>query len=167
MWRIYAVCFNADGSLDTGFGSGGFATFNATDVESLEGGMWSHDGALYLGGGDNNRLLTIRMGGDTQTVPDYSHPGTNFASAGGAFGACLRTSANATATWPVAPGNACTGDGAHWKGIPATTAIAGTEIATAAIGVLDAEATLRFGARTAATARGSFLAPMTFEVVAP
>ena len=164
-YRMFAVCFNADGSLDTSFGSGGYAIFNATENESVDAGMWSRDGALYMGAGENNRLVTVRMGGDTQSIPDYSHPGTTFASAGGAFGACLRQTSNATATWPVAPGHACTGDGTHWRGIPATTAGAGTEIATAAAGQLAAQASLRFGARSSATAKGSFLAPVTFEVV--
>lgn len=167
-WRIYAACFLANGTLDPSFGGGdGIADFSATSVESIYGGIAEHDGRIYVGGGDVNRLVAVRLGADTSTIPDYVHPGTNFTSGGGAFGACLRARTNATATWTLAPLGSCDGSGSHWNGIARTTTAANTEIATAASGVTNAVADLRFGVRSAATARGSYEAPITFEVLAP
>jgi hypothetical protein len=159
--------FLPDGTLDTTFGGGdGIATRSATNTGGQHGGLAASEGRLYLGGG-TGRIQVVRFGGDGGSVPDYAHPGTNFGSAGGAFGACLRTSSNATATWTPGPGLSCAGDGAHWNGIPRTTVAAGAEVATAATATSNAQVVLRFGVAASTTARGSYSAPISFEVVAP
>jgi uncharacterized delta-60 repeat protein len=167
-WRFLVYCFDADGTLDEDFGGGdGYVPFIAGSYNSYLGGFDWHDGKLYVGGGSGGTLVTIRAGSDTTTMPDYVHATTTFASASGAFGACLRASTNATATWTSAPLGDCTGDGTHWNGIPRTTAYPGTEIATAAAGQMDAHALLRFGVRAPTAAKGAYVAPLQFEVVAP
>lgn len=165
--RYWIGCFLPDGSFDPTFGSSGLVEFaGPTGIESAGGGLAGANGRIYAGGGSGD-LTIMALGSDAQTIPDYAHPGTNFASAGGAFGACLRTSASATPTWPTAPGLDCSADGAHWRGIARLGTDATAEIATAAAAVTTATASLRFGARAGGTAKGSFLAPLTFEVLAP
>lgn len=165
--EYFVAKFLPDGSLDPAYGGGdGITTRTATSAGSQHGGLAASEGRVYLGGGAG-RIQVLRFGGDGGPIPDYVNPTTNFASAGGAFGACLRTSSTATNTWTPAPGANCAGDGSHWNGVPRTSSAAGAEIATAGSSVMTATATLRFGVAASLTAKGAFRAPITFEVVSP
>jgi hypothetical protein len=162
----WAGCFLATGVLDTSFNGTGFVKLTATNVESGGGGFAMANGRIYLGGGLGDWTIAT-IGSDAQSIPDYVNPTTNFASAGGAFGVCLRDVANATATWNVAPANNCAGDGNWWNGVPAYAAAAPAQVATGASTVTTAQAKLRFGARPGGTAKGAFVAPIFVEVIAP
>jgi hypothetical protein len=111
-----------------------------------------------------------RVSDYSDTVDDWDTPGDN------AFGACLRSVTNgATAggsAWPTAPGNACSvGDGAWWHAVPAASPgakvayVAGPDLQG---GATDPGVDLRFGFRTLGNqAAGTYLAPLTFETLAP
>ncbi len=90
------------------------------------------------------------------------------------FSACLRDATNGAvtdgSTWTSNLGVACpASNGAIWKGIPETTADPAALVArTTVANNQTATATLQFGFRTAAMQPpGAYLAPITFEVVAP
>jgi hypothetical protein len=90
-------------------------------------------------------------------LADWTTPATSH------FGACLRTVANAAATWT--PDAACgASNGAFWNAVPTTA----SQIASASTGVNNGTANLRFGMRTSSTQpAGDYIAPVTFTVVAP
>ena len=87
------------------------------------------------------------------------------------FGACLSSTANGAATdgstWTPNAGCPMT-DGVHWKPIPAAASSAGSKIASAPFGTVNATTNLRFGVRAAPSQpTGRYIAPVMFEVFAP
>ena len=102
----------------------------------------------------------------TARVPDY---GTGTWAAQPVFGACLRSTTNATGVWTAAPGSTCNAaDGTHWRGIAALQGDAGARVATATTGETNASASIRFGfAPGAGLPAGSYAAPLVFEAIAP
>lgn len=87
------------------------------------------------------------------------------------FGACLREVLDGAitdgTTWT--PNATCpTTDGAYWKPIAATSALAGAKIASGPSTDQDNKARIRFGLRIPTTqALGVYTAPINFEVLAP
>ncbi len=95
-----------------------------------------------------------------QNVSDWYDDGTE------AFGICLR-STTGSPTWT--PNATCdqAADGAHWRGVPTSTA-SGSEAASAASTVSNATARFRFGLRIAPDEPpGELAAGITFVLVAP
>ncbi len=132
------------------------------------------DGDIALVGicntGVNGDFCITRFG--AVTVPQYANGVSDWDTASpndGAFAACLQgVSGGASADWTVDGNASCTAvDTDPWEPVPETaTAIAHTSALEP--NPVDAAAHLRFGLRVAASqAPGSYVAPITFEVVAP
>ena len=93
----------------------------------------------------------------TDAATDWDTPATRL------FGACLIGVTGATATWPTTAACPAT-DGAIWNAISPTAA----QIAVANPLETAATAQLRFGLRTAPNQPpGTYIAPITFDVIAP
>ena len=100
---------------------------------------------------------------------DWGTVGTNH------FGACLRSIAGGAtldvSTWTADTVDADCADGVGdpWKPVVATGATVGSKVAmSGAVGNTSAVANLRFGVRTKTDqAPGAYVAPVTFEVIAP
>jgi uncharacterized delta-60 repeat protein len=173
-----AVCvarYNANGSLDTTFGTGGVVTTNtapgtgedrAYDITALA------DGTVVVAGRCDMGVTTgldvcLHQYGSGGLVDQYDDAGSDdWDTAGsgiGLFGACLQATTLGTPTWTV---NATcpTDDGAFWRAVPTTA----SAIATANPLTATATATLRFGVRVAdGYPSGNYVAPVTFSVSAP
>ena len=99
------------------------------------------------------------------TLPQYGGANTWGAASASLFGACLSSVAGgASAQWTPSAGCAAN-DGPAWNAVPTTA----TKIAyTAGPQPGNATANLRFGLRTASNqAPGDYIAPITFDLVAP
>lgn len=186
--RPLVMRLSSTGAFDTTFSGDGW------DVVSTGGDVtdpvteyaydvtpWNDGTILWTGkresGGANDDHLLVRY--DNVTVSDYDDLVANddWATAGkNLFGACLRSVANGAVSggtgWAEAPANTCDmNDGTHWHGIPAASP--GSKIASIAApdaqgGATDPTINLRFGFRTKLDQPpGTYLAPVTFEVVAP
>jgi uncharacterized delta-60 repeat protein len=155
--------------LDTSWASSGARTFNyGTLEESQYGGVVMQDGRIYLGGDGGAGswdLIAARVGGGA-SVPDY---GTNTWAAGSNFfGVCLKSDANASNVWTVAPGNTCgTSDGGWWHAVP-TSDNASAKVATAGAGVTNGSVSLIFGLKSASNqSPGLYTAPILVDVLSP
>ncbi len=165
--------WSTTGVLDTTFAEGSYATAdigNPAIPPAGGGNTWGSDGrtvtATGYWNGSNLDLAIYRMG--TTTVPDYGT--TNWASTSGTFGACLASVAGgATAAWTGGGGSCTAADNGTWYGIPQTTASTNAVVARSTIATTTAaQANLRFGMRAAsAQPPGVYIAPVTFDVVAP
>jgi uncharacterized delta-60 repeat protein len=167
------VRINEDGSLDTSFDADGRLT---KAISAGTGSDYGYDSAEGIDG----RLVVVgdcTPGGGTGTdfcVSRFASGGSFQQYANGSadwdtaattsmFGACLRSVASATAAWTVNP-TCPTTDGAYWNAVPASAA----PLATAATGVTNATANVRFGLRPAVDQlAGRYVAPVTFTVTAP
>jgi uncharacterized delta-60 repeat protein len=170
-----AMRFRPDGAPDTTFDGDGVLTValapGTNDEFSYSSAMQLRpDGRVIAAGacdmgatGIDACLVALDQGGAIQqyqdTVSDWDTSGTS------AFGACLSSvGAGATNQWAV--GAACPAtDGAYWNDVPtAPEKIAYTTVS----GTSGALANLRFGLRTGAAQKpGSYVAPITFDVLAP
>lgn len=107
-------------------------------------------------------------------VQDYANGSNDWDTAAAttrAFAACLREVADGGATdgttW-VANAGCTQTDDPWWRPVVATGATAGSKVAIAPSGDIDAKARLRFGIRLPNSQQpGLYTAPITFEVVAP
>jgi hypothetical protein len=174
--RYFAIVrMTSAGALDTSFSTDGYDVLSGIGEPLGGGGSWlgpdmavAVDGRYQIvsayAGGANEELVLVQY--DTIQIADFGG-GTTWASAQ-LFGACLRqlTGTGNSPTWPVATGNDCTiGEDADWHGV-ATTAdkVAASTTST----TVDVTARFRFGLKLPlAQAPGSYMAPITFEVVAP
>jgi uncharacterized delta-60 repeat protein len=163
----YGARIKANGTLDTTFGYGG------TGVGAYIAGRQHHysyihegiDGRSLVGhrrdvDGTNDtyiidRNTTVAVDQYLDDTRDWLTPGT------GQFGVCL-ASTTGTAAWPTDA--SCTqGSDPWWRAVPTASTIVATE-ATAG----PQTASLRFGFRTLANQPpGTYVAPITFEVIAP
>ena len=115
------------------------------------------------------RTAAVRVSNFETGVHDWSVGGAT-----GVFGACLRDATNGAVsngtTWTSNLGVACpASNGAIWRGIPETTADPAALVArTTTATTTNPTATLQFGLRAAGSQpAGDYLAPVSFEVVAP
>ena len=160
--------YRPDGTLDPDFGTAGIATF-AIGTSTWANDLVLHtDGTLAVGGVRDGDFFTARL--STVTVPDYVDSTTDWdtvAPNDGFFGACMSgVSGGAAATWVVDA--ACTTtDDPWWNAIPTTP----TKIASTAAfepDPVDATASLKFAFRAPSSQpAGQYLAPVSFEVIAP
>jgi hypothetical protein len=118
---------------------------------------------LVVGESDGQAGL-VRL--DGATIADYLDTSTDWNQGTNTFGVCLHSVAgNAAPDWNV-HASCPTTDGNYWNPIPA--AVADDIATTNLVGETSAIATLRFGVRTAPTQElGTYVAPISFEVVAP
>ncbi|MCW2925337.1 MAG: uncharacterized protein JWM98_2741 [Thermoleophilia bacterium] len=149
------------GALDPDFDTDGRMAVNAGANDGVGRPLLGPDGRLVLVGSDSEPVVIVLLG--TQYA-DYA--GT-WAAAGSRFGACLETLSAGVPTWSVAgAGNCTTAVTANWKGIATSSAGPSALVASTTSGT--ATASLRFGAQVAlAQTRGSYVAPLEFEVLAP
>jgi hypothetical protein len=172
---LLAARMTSAGALDTTFSTDGFDILTAQGAIGGGGGYlgpgmtiavdgrYQLVGSAEMGAGTDDLLLVQY---DSVQINDFGG-GTTWASAQ-LFGACLKqlTGTGSSPTWAVATANDCTiGEDADWHGI-ATTAdkVAASTTAT----TVDVTARFRFGLKLPlAQAPGVYLAPITFEVVAP
>lgn len=165
------VRLNANGTIDTSFGTAGAVAHNAGGAGYGHGATLGADGRMVVTGYATlatNDVSTIVMGG--QTVPDYLTGTTDWTIGTGFFGACLRavSGAGVTGTWTVDATCPAT-SGVYWNAIATASGGASAKVASSPTsGVTNATASIRFGFRTAANQPpGRYTAPVVFEVLAP
>jgi uncharacterized delta-60 repeat protein len=180
-WQWVVERLNANGSLDTSFGTSGYVHISPGANEEEDMGHIVHaDGKIYVSGridptATNQNSAVLRLGGDDVSIPDYLSGSADWSTGSAMFGVCLRAvSSGATtttgptpaATWQV---NATCPTSGAWNGVPTgnNSALAKVAQSTTA-NTTTATAALRFGMRIANNqAPGTYIAPITFEVVAP
>jgi hypothetical protein len=132
-------------------------------------GTWS-----FVGDIDEVRIQNVvRNAAEMRTyyqaaLPNYQTGTTDFTNGTGMFGACLRAvGAGVTPTWNV-NASCSTTSGNYWNPVAATTGGGTAKVAEALSSGSGYQARLRFGVRTPASqAPGTYVAPVTFEVLAP
>lgn len=163
-----------DGALAGSTSFSGSVDTPANDITIGESGALT--GQRLLGSIDQVRLHAVaRTSAEIRSyasgrISDYQGGVADWSSGSSTstFGACLRSVADgASAVWTTDA--ACTAsDGAHWRGIPSNASAADAKVASSATGMQEATAHLRFGLRPSSSQpTGSYLAPVTFEVLAP
>jgi uncharacterized delta-60 repeat protein len=169
--------FTAGGQPDTRFDTDGYIDYAVAGNDALFDGVELSDGRYAGVGTDGAGNFLLRVLGTT-TVSNFDDDNvgadSNWADGTEMFGACLRSvtsgaTTNGT-TWTADTADADCADGNvdPWRPIVATGAMAGSKVAESPLGDGDATANLRFGFRAAANqAPGTYVAPVTFEVVAP
>ena len=172
-WWMWVGKVNATGTgWDPDFGTSGIAkVFYDNETYSYRGGMAWQDGDIFMGGAWNTPydLELGRLVG-AASFDDYGGGATwSSGATQSMFGACLETATNATPVWTEAAGaSACTkADAAHWHDVPATDD-ATSRVASVASGTTTGSVELVFGIKASSTQPpGDYLAPLTFQVVAP
>lgn len=163
--QVAIVRATAGGILDSKFGSGGVQTHDPSGLNNgANRATWSEDGDLLTFGTGGAGASVVRLNGSS--ITDYDNGAANWTTPGtNAFGACLATvAAGATAMWTT-DGTCGAANGLDWNEVtPAASPVARTTV----VGTQGATANLRFGLRTLASqADGTYIAPITFSVVAP
>jgi uncharacterized delta-60 repeat protein len=170
--KFGAVKFTPSGAVDTTFGTNGLQTYDLDTTPRADAALdvaLGSDGKIMLAGYRTNatsdELATIRL--ESTTMTDFTTWG-----AANQFGICLRSFSGAgssVSAWAAATGNNCgtgvAGDDANWHAVPtATTKV----LQTSTPNTTNVTANFRFGVKLPSTqAAGSYMAPITFEVVAP
>lgn len=170
MVRVDSTTGAWDNSLD---GDGRlYFSQHATISDELSDIAVGPDGALYTGGpGDNGGSIGFMVTRfKTTPITDYNDAGNNDwqTPSAEAFGVCLSAHAVATIDWAELAGCSQAADGAHWRAIPATAGASAVVAHTTVVGQAGVSVDLRFGFRPLASRRaGTYVAPITFDVVAP
>ncbi|MCB0880259.1 MAG: hypothetical protein KDC46_14900 [Thermoleophilia bacterium] len=159
---------DADGTFDTSFGTSGTWTQPSatTDYQYRGKLMMDRDGRLVALADQTIYRF------ETQTIPDYASGTADWSSAGGGFGACLRSVGGGGGTdgttWAVDGGADCLAtNGDTWMPIVADASTAGSKVARRTTPGT-ATASLRFGLRAPDFATpGTYVAPIQFDVLAP
>ena len=166
--QVFVARVTADGNIDadldadSGAGAGLITTdVTATDDVGRDIALLP-DGDIVVAGstdGTAGDTLILRFGGIA--LPDYD--GASYGFGTEMFGACL-TGTSAVADWTVNASCPAT-DGAYWNPVGTTAA----KVAhTSAAGTVGATVNLQFGVSLLASqSPGSYVAPITFEAVAP
>jgi uncharacterized delta-60 repeat protein len=160
----------ANGTLDTRFGTNGIITIDSVGADVVRAMSPGLDGDVVVAGNSVDDALVARLSADT--IADYA-PGVNDWAPTGSnhFGVCLDAVNVATTTpdWTVDADTCTASDGDPWRGVPASGSLPAAKVAhTNASTLQTGSASLRFGFRTSGSqAPGLYVAPLTFEVVAP
>ncbi len=169
-----------DGTLDTTFdGDSGTAngvvrvTASATDDEVYHATLASDGDVVLVGTTDAATDLLRLTRFDGITMADYDDDDLapadqNWSEGTGFFGVCLRalTGTGAAATWSAHATCAQDDTGTHWRSVP--LASGASKVGQVGAGALDGTASFRFATRVPSTQLpGAYVAPVTFEVVAP
>lgn len=167
-----------DTSFDGPSGSGdGWFTVNTApgDYDAVYDLQRATDGDIVAfvveGASATARILRF----DSTTIPDYAVGADDWTPGDSAFGMCLAsltgTGASITAAWT--PDARCTnmGDstnGTWWDDVPDNSGSPDAQVGSLSSTATDGSAHFRFGLRVAPnTPPGRYLAPITFQVVAP
>lgn len=159
--------FLATGANDTSFATTGSLILSTQAAGLNAGGLLIDDGAVLLAGRTTGtvRPTATRLAG--VPVPDYVSGVNDWTTANGAFGVCVETAANTVAAdWTAAGTGGCTaGATTMWHAVPAAvSAVRAAATATSQTGTVG----FRFGFRAANNQLpGAYLAPLTFDVIAP
>ena len=168
--RFTLVRLLTNGTPDPSFNTNGRLAFNIGSGTSEVGAIgFGLDGELVAGGMANGDFAAAVL--RATPVSDYAVGSSDFTGGGSMFGACLHTigagAATDGTTWT--PSATCpASSGTHWHAVPATIGAA-SKVATAGTsGNSTATAGLLFAVRPGLSqAPGSYVAPVTFEVLAP
>ncbi|MCW2924389.1 MAG: hypothetical protein JWM98_1793 [Thermoleophilia bacterium] len=154
-----------DGSFDTTLNGTGklMVDIPVTSDETAGGLGFAPDGSVVQVGekvvGANADTYVMRLVGTT--MPDYGGANT-WLSTNGFFAVCVG-SVGGGSTADVATGTCSAADGAHWRAAPTAALKLAHTLAPGSSSV-----SLQFGLRVpAAQPPGSYVAPITFEVIAP
>ncbi len=172
------IAFTPAGSVDPTFGTDGIqqpAVFGAGTSEAFSV-MRSADGSLVIAGGftptagpSGSEAAVARLA--MPTVEDFATGTTDWSNGPRMFATCLRGvggSAITDGTTWSATGSCAAGAVDPWRAVPTTAASAGSKVAMTNASGASGSALLRFGLRVASNqAPGTYLAPVTFEVIAP
>jgi uncharacterized delta-60 repeat protein len=164
-WHLRRIL--PSGGLDTRFSGDGVQVYEPTaNSDQLRSIALGPDGLVVAAGRHDTSSGALVL--DVVTVGDHAPPGNDWDPGGTSmFGACLFDVVNATEDWTTT-GSCASNDTAPWDPIPADVASVGAKVAHASALVGNAEAHLQFGFRAAAALPpGTYLAPITFTVVAP
>ncbi|MCW2923407.1 MAG: hypothetical protein JWM98_811 [Thermoleophilia bacterium] len=139
-------------------------------TKSLRGVAAVDDATFVIasdGGGTNGQVLTSA----SNPVPEPGSGGSWTAPGGGMFAACLLAADGGATTDPSSwqATGSCGANGVDpWRAVPSSAALPAALIAHAPSGTTTARARLDFGMRVEpGRVPGSYLAPVTFTVVAP
>jgi uncharacterized delta-60 repeat protein len=168
---VGTIRLTSTGSLDPTFGTGGKLTQAVSGTNDFVRRIaFGPDGSLLLAGftwaAGSQDFMLGKLGG-ANALADYA--GT-WGGASSAFGACLHTvGGGASSVWTLAGSGNCTSAlTANWAAIPVSAGVPAAKVATSPSGTTTATASLRFGVKLATgQSPGSYVAPITFEVVAP
>jgi uncharacterized delta-60 repeat protein len=172
--QVGLVRLTPAGLPDPTFGSSGKVASPAgagnEDVRAMSLGT---DGKLLLAGSDGSSARVTRF--DAESIPSYESGTSDWAPAGPShLGICLRdvlgVGVAPGAGWLEDPDNDCTAaDTDPWREVARTEADATATVATTSVsGTTGATARFRFGIEVAqAQPPGSYIAPITFAVIAP
>jgi uncharacterized delta-60 repeat protein len=164
----------ADGTPDTTFSGDGELVIDqvAGSADLAEFVLPGTDGGmLALGRSGANRTFLTRLSG--VAIADFVFNSNDFnQGTSGAFGMCIHdagATTTPTAPWTEAGTGNCTATlESNWRGIPDSSADAAAQVAAADPNVAAATIGFRFGVRTEiGTSKGTYEAPITFQVLAP
>ncbi|MCW2924043.1 MAG: hypothetical protein JWM98_1447 [Thermoleophilia bacterium] len=159
--------FLATGANDPSFGTGGSLILSAQAAGFHAGGVVAEDGSVIAGGRTTGTVRPTATKLVGVPVPDFVSGVNDWTTSNGTFGVCLETAANTVAAdWTAAGGGGCTpGATTMWHAVPAAVStVRAAATATSQTGTVG----FRFGFRAAANqAPGAYLAPITFDVIAP
>ncbi len=173
----YSVRLRPNGTPDPGFGTAGVSQVPGSPDSQGLAVVTASDGratAIYVYGNSPNRPIGMaRLA--TTAVTSYG-PGQTWTTGGasGVFAACLRNAtlgaSTGAGTWVSRGGPACTAaDADPWMPVVAGPGDAGALVARTSVSQTEgARVDLQFGFRASATQLpGSYVAPVTFDVIAP
>ena len=134
-------------------------------IELLDDGRVAVGGFAMSGSADFAAMVF-----DAETINNWQAGIADWGNGSNAFSACLHQLGGGAliGSWPIAgAGNCAVSAPANWRSVPATASLA-SHIATSPLGTTTARADLRFGLRTSVSQPpGRYIAPVTFDVVAP
>ena len=162
------------GLLDPSFGTGGIATYDLSGAaDTGRAASFTRDGRLLVAGTAANATsdMAVIQLDQLDQFEDYANGSTDWDAGTSAFGACLYgVAAGATTdvdTWSTS-GSCSASDSDPWNAIAPDSADPSAIVAKSPTGVDTAQVHLRFGVRAAPGQQvGSYVAPITFETVAP
>ncbi|MCB0879601.1 MAG: hypothetical protein KDC46_11570 [Thermoleophilia bacterium] len=163
-----------DGTLDDSFGTAGIATYDLSGASDTGRALaFTRDGRLLVAGTAANATsdMMVFQLDQLDQFDDYADGSTDWDAGRSTFGACLDgVGLGATVdvdTW-VTTGSCTSVDTDPWNAIAPDATDPSAVIAKAPTSVDTAVAQIRFGVRTAADQQtGRYMAPITFETVAP
>jgi uncharacterized delta-60 repeat protein len=153
---------DGDGKLTTATAPGAAADYFRGLALNADGTM-NATGMCDQGGATGQDACVIQYGGGSG-IAQYSGASNWGTGSTNLFASCLHGLANATPTWTLNAGCLATDVGGFWNAVPTSP----TQIATADPLATNASVSLVFGLRTLTNQpAGSYVAPVTFSVVAP
>lgn len=169
--HLYVARYRSDGTIDPSLNGTGIVFGNVASVSDDTGGMLIDGNGRTIvtstgttGAGTDGAITALT----SSVIPDYS--GGSWAAGASQFGVCLRSAVGSgvTPTW-TANATCPLAVAAHWNAVPTSSAAPAAKVAASTTSsTTAATANLRFGLRVGtAQAPGTYLAAVTFTVIAP